>query len=105
MNPTVRALASIILVVILIMTTRSYAALRAADLDWIVGPEYSSGMYILGFSQRLAACLQHSARTDILFRNFFVLFVDDIVLFLDYIVLFPYFVALFTFFLLTFSYF
>ena len=85
--------------------TRSYAALRAADLDWIVGPEYSSGMYILGFSQRLAACLQHSARTDILFRNFFVLFVDDIVLFLDYIVLFPYFVALFTFFLLTFSYF
>ena len=23
--------------------TRSYAALRAADLDWIVGPEYSLG--------------------------------------------------------------
>ena len=28
--------------------TRSYAALRAADLDWIVGPGYSSGRYILG---------------------------------------------------------
>ena len=27
--------------------TRSYAALRAADLDWIVGPGYSSGRYIL----------------------------------------------------------
>ena len=27
--------------------TRSYAALRAADLDWIVGPGYSSGGYIL----------------------------------------------------------
>ena len=26
--------------------TRSYAALRAADLDWIVGPGYSSGGYI-----------------------------------------------------------
>ena len=29
-------------------TTRSYAALRAADLDWIIGPGYSSGGYILG---------------------------------------------------------
>ena len=28
--------------------TRSYAALLAADLDWIVGPGYSSGRYILG---------------------------------------------------------
>ena len=28
--------------------TRSYAALRAADLDWIVGPEYSLGGYIFG---------------------------------------------------------
>ena len=28
--------------------TRSYAALRAADLDWIIGPGYSSGGYILG---------------------------------------------------------
>ena len=27
--------------------TRSYAALQAADLDWIVGPGYSSGRYIL----------------------------------------------------------
>ena len=27
--------------------TRSYAALRAADLDWIIGPGYSSGGYIL----------------------------------------------------------
>ena len=25
------------------LITRSYAALRAADLDWIVGQEYSSG--------------------------------------------------------------
>ena len=31
-----------------IYITRSYAALRAADLDWIVGPGYSSGRYILG---------------------------------------------------------
>ena len=27
--------------------TRSYAALQAADLDWIVGPGYSLGGYIL----------------------------------------------------------
>ena len=27
--------------------TRSYAALRAADLDWIVGPGYCLGGYIL----------------------------------------------------------
>ena len=40
----------------------SYAALRAADLDWIVGPGYSWGGYILGCSQRLALCLRHSAR-------------------------------------------
>ena len=26
-----------------IITTRSYAALRAADLDWIFGPGYSPG--------------------------------------------------------------
>ena len=25
------------------MITRSYAALRAADLDWVIGPGYSSG--------------------------------------------------------------
>ena len=29
------------------MDTRSYAALRAADLGWIVGPGYSLGGYIL----------------------------------------------------------
>ena len=52
--------------------TRSFAALLAADLDWIIGPEYSPGRYILGCSQRLASCLRHSARTDILFRTFFV---------------------------------
>ena len=84
---------------------RSYAILQAADLDLIVGPGCSSGDYILGCSQRLASCLRHSARTDILFRTFFVLFLDDIVLFLDYLVLFPCFDALFTYFLFTFSYF
>ena len=31
-----------------ILSTRSCAALRAADLDWIVGPEYSLGGYIFG---------------------------------------------------------
>ena len=35
------------IVIMIIMITRSYAALRAADLDWIVGPGYSSGRYIL----------------------------------------------------------
>ena len=33
--------------------TRSCAALRAADLDWIVRPEYSLGGYIFGDSQLL----------------------------------------------------
>ena len=33
---------------ILNIITRSYAALRAADLDWIVGPGYSLGGYIMG---------------------------------------------------------
>ena len=33
------------------MTTRSYAALRAADLDWIVWPGYSSGGHILEKNQ------------------------------------------------------
>ena len=28
---------------LLLLPTRSYAALRAADLDWIVGPGYSLG--------------------------------------------------------------
>ena len=30
-----------------ILYTRSYAALRAADLEWIVGPGYILGGYIL----------------------------------------------------------
>ena len=30
-----------------VCSTRSYAALRAADLSWIVGPGYSLGGYIL----------------------------------------------------------
>ena len=30
----------------IICGTRSYAALQAADLDWIVGPGYSLGGYI-----------------------------------------------------------
>ena len=34
--------------------TRSYAALRAADLHWIVGPGYSSGEYFLECTQCLA---------------------------------------------------
>ena len=38
----------------LFRNTRSYAALRAADLDWIIGPGYSSGRYILGCCQSLA---------------------------------------------------
>ena len=59
----------------------------------------------MGCSQRLASCLRHSARTDILFCTTFVLFLDDFVLFLDYLVLFPYFDALFTYFLFTCSYF
>ena len=33
--------------VYILYITRSYAALRAADLDWIVGQGYSSGGYIL----------------------------------------------------------
>ena len=32
----------------IVWMTRSYAALRAADLDWIIGPGYSSGGYIFG---------------------------------------------------------
>ena len=44
------------------MKTRSYAALRAADLDWIIMIGYSLGGHILGCSERLALCLRHSAR-------------------------------------------
>ena len=32
----------------ILIVTRSYAALQAADLDWIVGPGYDLGGYILG---------------------------------------------------------
>ena len=60
------------IIMIIITITRSYAAQRAADLNWIIRMEYSPGRYILGCSQRLASCLQHSARTDILFRTSFV---------------------------------
>ena len=42
--------------------TRSYVALQAADLDWIVGPGYSSGRYFLGCCQRLAPRFRRSAR-------------------------------------------
>ena len=45
-----------------ILQTRSYAALRAGHLHWIVEPGYSWGGYTLGCSQRLASCLWHSAR-------------------------------------------
>ena len=37
--------------------TRSYAAPRSADLDWIVGPGYTSGGSILECTQRFASCL------------------------------------------------
>ena len=37
----------------IIKKTRSYATLRAADLDWIVGPEYSLGGHIFWDSQLL----------------------------------------------------
>ena len=54
----------IIITIIIVMTiiTMSYAALRASNLDWIVGPGNSSGGYILGCSQCLASCLRHSAQ-------------------------------------------
>ena len=48
--------------IITIIIIRFDAALRAAHIDWIVGPGYSSGGYILGCSQCLASCLRHSAR-------------------------------------------
>ena len=46
----------------LICPTRSNAALRAADQDWIIGLGYTSGWYILGCWQRLASCLWQTAR-------------------------------------------
>ena len=39
--------AIIAIIAIIIIITRPRAALRAAGLDWIVGPGYSSGGYIL----------------------------------------------------------
>ena len=33
----------LLIIAVIIIITRSYAALRAADLDWIVGPGYSPG--------------------------------------------------------------
>ena len=36
-----------IIIFMIIMITRSFAALQAADLDWIVGPGYDLGGYIL----------------------------------------------------------
>ena len=38
---------NIITIATIVIITRSYAALRAADLEWIVGPGYSLGGYIL----------------------------------------------------------
>ena len=58
----------------LFLGTRSYCALRAADLDWIVGPGYSSGGYTLGCSQRLASCLRHSARITLLYFDILLYF-------------------------------
>ena len=40
-------------IIAIFVVTRSCAALRAADLDWIVGPEYSLSGYIFGDSQLL----------------------------------------------------
>ena len=109
----------------IIIITRSYAALWAADLDWIVRPGYSLGRYILGYSQHLASCFWNSAQiywkcwsfvtqggfqltwsVDFLsltadFNWLEVCFVLSFYFFLDYILLFPCFVALFTKFLLS----
>ena len=47
--PSLKTMFKIIIDVFkILLPTRSYAALRAADLDWIIGPGYSSGGYILG---------------------------------------------------------
>ena len=55
--------------------TRSYAALLAADLDWIIGPGYSLGGYILGENHEkptwnhekpgITSCDKHAASTDL----------------------------------------
>ena len=59
----------------LFVTTRSYAALQAADLYWIIGPGYSSGGYILGENHEkptwnhekpgITSCDKHAASTDL----------------------------------------
>ena len=38
---------NIIIIVVIFIFTKSYAALRMADLEWIVGLGYISGRYIL----------------------------------------------------------
>ena len=60
--------------IILIIITRSYAALGAAYLDWIVRPGYSLGGYILGCSQRLPSCLRQSARITLLYFDILLYF-------------------------------
>ena len=46
-SSTILVMPELLLISILfIIITRSYAALRAADLEWIVGPGYSLGRYI-----------------------------------------------------------
>merc|ERR1712004_188309 len=89
------------IIITIISLTRSYAALRAADIDWIVGLEtVQAGTFwgVLNVSLRASG-------TQLGLTYFFVLPLYIFVLFLDYIVLFPYFVALFTYFSLTFLYF
>ena len=39
-----------------IIITRSYAPLWAADLDWIIGPGYSLGGYILEKKHEKPTC-------------------------------------------------
>ena len=46
-NQPLSATTCVCILLIIIRFTRSYATLRAADLDWIVGPGYSLGWYIL----------------------------------------------------------
>ena len=41
---------------VIIIITRSYAALWAADLDWIIGPGYSLGGYILEKNNEKKTC-------------------------------------------------
>ena len=43
---------TLLMITIIIILTRSYAALWAADLDWIVGPGYSLGRHTQGNQKR-----------------------------------------------------